>query len=127
MDSELEGTGSWGSDIHCRGCLATLVSRSSLVEGGFLLPSTLWDAFADCVACEECFPYRMESRLLGTGTESIRMLFQMFFSKRFVQSSPGMVMVPLLLHHTQCLGECGDLDKDLESGWELLGGRMIST
>ena len=47
------------------------------------------------------------------------------FPKRFprgFQTCHGMVVVSV---NTQCFDESGDLDKDLESGWELVGGIYV--
>eukprot|EP00392_Amoebophrya_sp_AT5.2_P017914 g18336.t1 len=48
------------ADICCRSCGAVLLRGScddKKLEG-FGLPSSLWSSFSDCVACEECVPFR---------------------------------------------------------------------
>ena len=55
------------SDIFCRNCFelggnqTVIVSKSTVQP--FNLPSTLWENCADCIACEECFPYKSSGRI----------------------------------------------------------------
>ncbi|CAD7955398.1 unnamed protein product [Amoebophrya sp. A120] len=47
-------------NLRCRECMAMLLpgKTSDREIEGYGLPSALWTSFSDCVACEECIPFR---------------------------------------------------------------------
>jgi len=48
------------SDVCCRRCRATLLQPLEKPRGVFLLPSPMWQACADTMACEECAPLGLQ-------------------------------------------------------------------
>jgi len=41
-------------DLFCRSCKTCLIKGDNLES--YQLPSHMWNAFSECVACEECYP-----------------------------------------------------------------------